>query len=272
MDNFDAGTNPSPDVSSGGTADQTANQQVAEPAVIDVDDNALIRIKGQDKPVKFGEYGRGFQSQFTKASQRAAQLERELSQERELRQRFEQERQRASATQTQTDKGDVFAALRALPYLSGEDAAQVVGAIAKQIEERDQVQRATLQYLKQMQGVVNQLQSTHVNSSFESKIDRWLTENNWSPDLKDLAKEVYLAYEGNDLDDEFPRIFGARVDQMRRAFEAERTAKIRASKPNPFVPGKGGHAGPSKPLDLKASASSKEIADQLWGTLQGTDT
>src|SRR5690242_20616860 len=63
--------------SGGGTA-------VAEPTVYEVDDDTLIRPKGSDKPIKFSEHVKGFQANYTKAAQRAAQLERQL-QEREQR-------------------------------------------------------------------------------------------------------------------------------------------------------------------------------------------
>lgn len=250
--------------------DQVTGSTQNEPEFIDLtDENRLIKIKGSDKPVKFGEHVRNFQSQWTKEAQKRAALERTLAEREAKLQQLEAAQRQAQQGQQQ---GDVYQALRQLPYLSGEDAVGVVQAIAGQIQERDKVLIQALNKIKSLEGVVKTINQSYVTNGFESKIDRWLTENGWPSDLKDLAKEVYLAYEGDDLDQEFPRIFSARVDQMRKAFEAERQAKIRASKPQPFVPGQGGKASPSKPLQFKADASAREIAEQMWPLFQEKET
>jgi hypothetical protein len=256
----------------GGSAGNDPGGAPAEPSVLDVDDNALIRIKGSDKPVKLGEHVRGFQSQWTKAAQEAARLKKEVEQERALRTRYEQERQQAQSRGQSNGNEDVFAQLRQLPYLTGEDAVGVVQSIAQQIQQRDKVMHAALKQMKQLQSVVQNLNQTHTTGAFEAKIDRWLSENQWSPELKDLAKEVYLAYEGDDLDQEFPQIFRARVDQMRKAFEGERQAKLNAARKMPFVPGRGGDGKPSKPLEIKANANSRDTADELWNLFSKTET
>jgi hypothetical protein len=258
-DDLGGGGGAASDAGSGGG--NAALDNPAEPSVIELDDNALVKIKGSDKPVKFGEHVRGFQSQWTKAAQRAKQLEQQL-QERETRlKQIEQERAAASR-QPSGQTEDVFQALRALPYLSGEDAVGVVQGIAQQIKQRDQVLIGTLKQLQKMQQIVNNLNQNHQVSSWESKLDRILEENGWSKDYKDLAKEVYLAYEGDDLDQEFPNIFRSRIDQLRKAMENERQAAIRKARPQPFVPGRGGSTGPSKPLEIKND--SRGAADQLW--------
>jgi hypothetical protein len=129
-----------------------------------------------------------------------------------------------------------------------------------------------LNQMKQMKGVLDNLHRNHTTSSFDAKIDKWLTENQWNPELRDLAKEVYLAYEGDDLDQEFPRIFAQRVDQMRKAFESERQSKLNNARKMPFIPGKGGATGPSKPLEIKGS-NPRDVSDQLWDMFhKGSDT
>lgn len=272
MDNLDTG-NSGVDTSSTQTTD-TSTSQTTDPnnEPLEIDENRLIRIKGSDKPVKFGEHVRGFQSQWTKAAQEAARLKKEVEQERALRTRYEQERQRAQQTQQTSQSNDVYQQLRQLPYLSGEDAVGVVQAITQQIQQRDKVTMNVLKQMKQLQSIVQNLNQTHTTGAFESKIDRWLQENNWNANLKDLAKEVYLAYEGDDLDQEFPRIFAARVDQMRKAFEDERQAKLNSARKLPFVPGRGGDGKPSKPLEIKANANSRDTADELWNLFSKTET
>lgn len=243
----------------------------AEPSVIDISDDALIRTKGSDKPVKFGDHVRGFQSQFTKASQEAARYKKELEGERNRIKQLEAARQQPA--QQTTNQPDVFAALEALPYLDGKQAADVVRSIAAQIGQRDQVLVATLKQIQQLKTIVNELHGNHTNQGFEAKIGKWLQAGGYDAGYADLAKEIYLAYEGDDLDAEFPRIFASRVEQVEKLFDAKRQAKIAANKRVPFVPGKGATVGPSKPLEIKANASSKDIADLLWNQgWDGTDT
>lgn len=250
----------------------TTTNQPAQPTVYDLDENALIRIKGQKDPVKFGEYGRSFQSQFTKVSQQRAELERRLR-ERETRlEQLERERQAAQTQRQSGGQDDIYGQLEQLPYLDGQTAVKVVKSIGQQIQQRDQVLLGALQQMKQMQEIVNRLNSAHTGASFEQKIEKYFQDNSWDPAFKDLAKEVYLAYEGDDLDVEFPRIFGARLEGIEKAFEARRQAAAQKARQNRFVPGKGGNAQPSKPLEIKQDASAKEIADQMWDLFQGSGT
>jgi hypothetical protein len=257
----------------GGGAGESANPAgggaatpPAEPSVIDVDENALIRVKGSDKPVKFGDHVRGFQSQFTKASQEAARLKREL-QERETRlQRYEQERQIASQRGQGGQGDDVFAALKALPYLSGEDAVQVVQAIGKQIQQRDQITLALAKELQKVRSVVGTLHETHSGAAFESKINNFLNQGGFGDKYREFAKKLYLAYEPDEtLDAEFPQILASEIENMKRLFEAEKAEALNRSRRTPFVPGRGGQASPTRPVELDPKASAKEIAEQLWG-------
>lgn len=262
------------EASSGGDATDQPLDPSAEPAPtpLEVAEDTLIQIKGQPKPVKFGEYGKGFQSQFTKASQRAAQLERELQTERQQRQQYEQERQRQSQQQSQPGQPDVFDALKQLPYLTGQDAAQVVQQIGSAFQQRDQVILAALKKIQQMEQLLGGLNENHTSQQFEGKISKMLTEGGFPPEAADLAKEIYLAYEGDDLDSEFPRIFAERWAQVQKILETMRQQKVASARRSPFVPGKGGQGNPSKPLDIKANASAREVAEQLWGTWSGSDT
>lgn len=248
----------------------------AEPSIIDVDDNALIRVKGSEKPVKFGDHVKGFQSQFTKASQEAARLKSAL-QEREARiQQFERERQQAAQRQNegqnQGQGNDMLAQLRELPYLSGEQAVGVVQAISQQIQQRDQILLGALKTIQKLQGVVGGLHESHSTSAFDGKINRWLTEGDYPPEIADWAKEVYLAYEGDDLDSQFPEILRSRWEQLNKVMEGRKAAQVAAARKSPFVPGRGGNANPSKPLEIKGDSSSRDLADQLFGMFAGSDT
>lgn len=242
------------------------------PTPLEMAEDTLISIKGQAKPVKFGEHVKGFQSQFTKASQEAARLKRELETERQTRQRYEQERQQRQQGQPNQAQPDAFDALAQLPYLTGKDAVGMVQQIGQAMQQRDQVLIALIKKLQSMEGMVGGLNENHSTQLFDAKIAKWLTDGGYPPEASDLAKEIYLAYEGDDLDSEFPRIFEARYQQMEKLFEARRAGKIAAARKAPFIPGKGGQGNPSKPLEVKANATAKEVADQLFGTWSGTET
>ena len=261
--------NSSQDVQSQQVASQAAP---AEPTVIEVDDTTLIKPRGSDKPVKFSDYRQGFQSQATKAAQARAEAERRLAEREDQLRRYEAERQAQAQRQTQGGQSDVFEALRQLPYLTGQDAVDVVQAITNDIRQRDQILLGTLKQLQGLKQIVTQLHENSTSASFDAKINKWLTDGGYPLEAADLAKEIYLAYEGSDLDNEFPRIFADRWAQIQRILTAQREAAARAAKPSPFVPGRGGVAGPSKPMQLDPRASASELADSLWESLQTTGT
>lgn len=244
----------------------------AEPSVIELNDDALIKPKGFEKPVKYGEHVRGLQGQFTKASQEAARLKKELADRDARLKQLEQARQQANQGQNGPQQPDVFAQLEALPYLDGKQAAEVVRNIQGAINQRDQVLLATLKQIQQLKGIVDQLHGSHTNQNFEGKIAKWLQDGGYDPGFANLAKEIYLAYEGDDLDNEFPQIFATRVAEIEKLYEAKRQAKIQSARKQPFIPGKGAVVGPSKPLEIKPNATAKELADILWNEGMGSET
>lgn len=254
------------------TNDNTTVEQ-GTPQVFELpDENALVRIKGQDKPVKYGEIGRNFQSQWTRSQQELARAREELTREKEARQRFEQERQRQSQSGNQPDP---LAPLREKPYLTGEETAEVVNGIVQQVRQRDTYIAALIQRMQAMEARTGQLYETHTNSAFDTKISKWVSDLGYDPQsegISDLAKEIYLAYEGNDLDQEFPRILGDRLKQIEAVFEARKRSQLESSRRQPFVPGRGGQAGPSRPLQIRPNASPREVAELLWNDTNGSGT
>jgi hypothetical protein len=250
---------------------QTTPAAQNEPTAFDLDENSLIRIKGQEKPVKFGEYGKSFQSQFTKASQRAAQLERELQAEREAKLKYEQ--QLKSGTPQQ--KEDPLADIRGKSYLTGEDTAAIVENLTGEIKQRDQILVAMAQKFQEMEKRLGVVYGNHTNQTFDSKVSKWVADAGYdvqAPGIKDLAQEIYLAYEGNDLDQEFPRIFTERMSQLEQFFEARKRQAVERNRRMPFVPGRGGAASPSKPLEFAGNASAREITEQMWPLMRESGT
>lgn len=252
-----------------GGSDASATQ-TSDP--IALSDDTLIRVGGSDKPVKFSDHVRGFQSQFTKASQEAARLKNELAAERQARTQLEQAQRQASQQVQRGQNVDPYQALKALPYLSGNEAAAVVENIASQIRQRDLILLGTLQQMQQMQEIVQRLNGNHVQTSWESKIQKVLADGGYPKEALDFAKEVYLAYEGDDLDDEFPELFKTRWNQLQGIIKAQQEAAVKAARQGQFnLPGRGGNGSPSQPIKLDPKASPAEIAAQLWPALQGGD-
>lgn len=243
----------------------------SEPQAVDLSDDSLIRVKGSDKPVKFSEHVKGFQSQFTKASQRAAQLEKALR-ERDTRLKALEQAQNQAAQRGPASTEDVFASLRALPYLKGEDAVGIVEGIGEQIRQRDMILVAALRQLQAMKGVVDGLNSNYTQTSHDAKLKGWLGDWGYPPEAFEMAKTVYAAYEGDDLDDEFQNIFNQHWGLAEKLVEARRQQKVAANRKPAFVPGRGGDIKPSKPLEMKATASSKDVADELFRAFADSET
>jgi hypothetical protein len=266
------------DPSGGGTSNaplgaEPVQSTPSEPQALELSDDSLIRVKGSDKPVKFSDHVKGFQSQFTKASQRAAQLEKAL-QERDARLKALEQAQQASAANrggTQSTE-DVFAALRALPYLKGEDAVNIVEGIGEQIRQRDMILVAALKQLQQMKGIVDGLHSNYTQTSHDAKLKGWLSDWGYPQEAFEMAKTVYAAYEGDDLDDEFQNIFNQHWTLAEKLVEARRQQKVAQARKVPFIPGRGGDAKPSKPLEMKPTASSKDVAEELFRAFAENET
>jgi hypothetical protein len=275
LDAADAGSGGGTDQGGGGSfgTDQVASQ-TATPDIPEFDDNAQIRFKGSDKPVAIKDV-RNFQSQWTRSAQEAARVKQALQQrEAELARYKEQERlaQQRSQQQGNNNQGNLIDALRSKPYLSGEEAAEIVSGLVGQFQQRDQIMVAALQEIQRQQAVINQLNSAHVGGAFDAKISKWVSDMGLPPEAAELAKDIYLAYEGDNLDDEFPRIFQERWQLAERLINAKRERELRETRKQPFVPGRGGNGNPSKPLTLDPAMSAKDTAEALWASLQTAGT
>lgn len=239
------------------------------------DENRLIRVKGQEKPVKFGDHVRGFQSQFTKASQQAARLKQQLEAAQAqlaAHQRAREQAERSKQTSQQPSQ-DPFAAIESLPYLSGKDAAQVLRNLIQQqstgTQQQQQVMVAMLKKLMDLETRHQTLMDTHNQSSFDNKIGRWLKDGGYDEAWADTARKLYLAYEpSQELDDEFPSLLKDHIEGIQRVIEAQRQKATQAARKVPFVPGRGGQAGPSKPFELDPKLSPKQMAEQLWNSVR----
>jgi hypothetical protein len=262
------------DSSAGATAPAAAPSTAGgtEDALDLTDGNRLIRVQGSDKPVKFSDHVRGFQAQFTKASQEASRLRKELETVKQQQAKYDAER--ARQPQTPSPQNDALAALGQLPYLTGEHAVEVVRNIASAIQERDQVILGLAQRYQAMESQLQTLNSTRSQTDFDAYITKVLADGGFDPSLKDYAKRSFLAYEPEDtLWQEFPQIFADEMAGVTKIIEAQKAQRVAAAKRQPFIPGKGGATGPSKPLQMKGHESAKDVADLLWESMQaGADT
>lgn len=260
-----------------------AEGQDTNPEPIELSDDSFVRVPGVDKPVKFGEHYRGLQSQFTKTSQEAARLRAE----HEKAQALLQERERRIADYERRFNGggqapppnpfsELSNKLKALPYLKGEEAAEMVqqivggfGQVGQALQQRDQVIGLLYQKIQQLEQGVNSYSGERAEQEFGTKIQRFVSETGLPAEAVDFAKKLYLAYEGDDLDAEFPGILKNEWETMERLYEAQRRKRIDDARRAPFVPGKGGNGRPSAPLSSRlATASPAETADALWDMMQ----
>lgn len=270
----DPGSSPSPTPDSG------------QSSHIDVSDDSLVRLPGMKEPVKYGDYYRGLQGQLTKASQKAAALERERAtyqqqlQERDTAlQRYQQQSSQGQSSRQQ-QAAQVLDQLRAMPYLDGNAAAEVIAPILQQfqhvqgaLQQRDQAIMALYKRLQQQAQIVNGLHGRTSSSDFDAKISKWVGDSGYGPEFNDLAKEMYLAYmPGDDLDAEFPRMFQQRVEQIQGAIRAGDKRRAESAR-GMNLPGRGGTASPGKPLRSFKTAGAREIADGVWESMvKGTGT
>ncbi len=282
-----AGVGFEPSQQSGTTANVNDTTSQQTPTPIELTDDSYVKLPGQDKPVKYGEHTRGFQSEFTKKSQELAKIREQnarneaLLQDRERRlQQMEQQSRQPQGTKP-NPTADLVQAIKALPYLSGEDAARVtehiVGQMSQfsgQLEQRDQAIVMLYNQIQQIQKGLGGLNAQSATEAFNHKIDGWVKELDLPQEATDLAKEIYLAYEGDDLDNEFPNILKNRWAQIEAAITGRQRKQVEEARNRnlrSFAPGKGGTGTPSRPLN-EGYKSARQIADEMFPLLNGQET
>ena len=260
-------------------AEQSPSQTPSTPTAIELSDDSLVRLPGSDKPVKWGEHHKGFQSEFTKKAQAAAKLEAELKSEREARgqreqalQRLYAEYQRLQAGQHQGGEADPLAELQQLGYIDGQTAYRLAQHLQKQfggyqteLQRRDQAILLMANRLKQLNDMVNGFSSRNAETEFEGKIGKWLDDLGYDrEDWGEFARDVALSHEqGSDFDEVMPTKIKERIERAIANAESLKRKRIEAARKAPFTPGRGGQGSASKPISL-AGKSSKEVTDILW--------
>lgn len=277
------GGNPSggqPQTGSGGSQQQ--QQQTGNttgggtpnpsPEVMDWDDARQFRFKGQDKPISAKDYVRGFQSQFTKASQEAARVKKELQQSQQELQRIRQAAGGQRGNSPDANGGaNMLGEIENAPFIDGKTMGGVIRDFQSGIKERDMVMLAALQKIQQMEKVLGDLHGTNLSQAHETKIKGWLSAAGLGEDQDafELADIIYRGYEGENLDDEFPQIFEQRWKQMQSAVQRRLTRERDRNRQLPWVPGKGGNAGPGKAQGLTGRETPKQLSDIFFTRFGG---
>ena len=246
---------------------------------ITLTEDSMVVLPGGKEPVRYGDHYRGFQSEFTRRSQRLAQIEKE---NRQLKQQVQQGRQQGQGLPQQPDVMQQLAGeLQGLTYLNGQQAASVVGHIgqafqrqARELRKRDValgLMYKQLQAINRHLGVVVQ---KNQGADFDSKIVKFVQEAGLPQDAREFASELYVAYEGDDLDQQFPGILKKRWEQVGGLHKTAEQKRIEAARQSRFSgTTRGGNGSASRPLDNGFSKMNpRQIADELWGGMQGQET
>lgn len=253
------------------TAGDAGNTTVTtpNPTPVSLTDDALVTYEGAKEPVKFGNL-RGLQSQFTKVSQAKSKLEQDLGAREARIKELEAAIQRASRS-NQPQQANPLDKIRELPYLSGEEAAGVVGNVLQMIKQRDLAIRLMVDKYSKLEQVVNNLNQTHTTTAFDSKINRFLDQMGLDPEYAEDAKIFYLAHEGDGLDDEFVERYQRHLE-TRTAIEKKRQQRLaEKARSAPFVPGRGGVGQAAKPIDF-AGMSPAEQAEIMFNAMNASDS
>lgn len=250
----------------------TPTETESTPQPISLTDDSLVTWEGSKEPVPFKTL-RGLQAQFTKASQKSARLEREYQEAQRKLAQYEQQQQLLRQSQGQVQpqaQTDPFSKVRSLPYIKGEEAADLMSGVLKDVgaalQQRDKILHLMAQKLAESNKVIQTLQQSHVSSSLESRLKGWMQDLGIDADDYDDVRALYLAYEPTpELDEEFPEILQQWQERQKARIEKALKTKREAAKKLPFVPGKGGRASASAELDL-SKKSPKEIAEIMHST------
>lgn len=254
-------------------------------------DNDLVRVPWSKEPVKYGELYKRLQSDHTKKTTEAANLRRKYEADRnawEQSRRSEESRLKQLATELlarqrgggQLGQLDPYAAVEGMQFVDGKTVAKLLrdiqeggfGSVQQGFAQRDAVIEGMFAQVKRLQQQLQQVGSTHANAGFESKIAGFLKNEGLPESYSQYAKELYMAYEGDDLDEQFPQILRDRIAGLRAMWESEQNSKIEAARRRPFpLPGKGGAATAGKKLNLTGRENAKQVSDVLWDAMQGRD-
>ena len=256
-------------------------------------DTDMVRIPGQDKPVAYGELYKRLQGDHTRKTQDLSKARTALDAERKQLQAGTIKRERelqglaSQLLEMRNRAGSgggqapyYLTDLEGKPVLDGKTAAQLMravqkdgfGSVERAFQQRDQTIQNLSNQLTKMSAVIQTLTGERSEAGFNTKIGGWLRDLDLDEGYSDLAKEVYLSHEGSDLDQEFPEILKARVEQVEKLIAARQKKKLDDRRAAPFnFPGKGGQGSAAKVKGLTGREKASDVADALWEQIQASD-
>lgn len=276
------------------STDSTTNAAPQAPnsgagSAVELNDDTLVRgVPGFNEPVRYGDLYKRLQSDYTRKTTEAQKLRQQYETEHQTRTReIQDERKRlegiaATIAGRQGSQGPasadpVLAEIVNSKFLDGASAGKLVNLIQEKgfapiisaFKERDQILTGMYNVIQTLQKQVNELSSAKQGVDFDGKINRWLSEGGYPQEAAQLAKELYLAYEGDDLDNEFPQIFETRWNQLQGILRAQDRKRVdEAKRLGRQIPGKGGSGSTGKPIGLKGHEKARDVASALWDHLQ----
>ena len=252
---------------------------------IDINDDTPVRgVPGYNEPVRYGDLYKRLQGDHTRKTQAVEKEKQRLATEHQTRMgEVQAERKRleqiaaglVSRQQSQTSPiNDPFIQeLSSAQYVDGKLAGKLMGyiqqngfaPIVKAFQDRDQITQGLYNEVLDLRKIVKGLSDSHSGQDHDNRINQLLATNGYPPEAAQLAKEIYSAYEGDNLDEEFPAIFENRWNQLQSIFRNVDRQRVDAAKRGQVrLPGKGGTGTPGKSVGLKGNESAKQIADALW--------
>lgn len=248
-------------------------------APITLSEDSMVILPGSKDPVRYGDHYRGFQSEFTKRSQNLTAAQRRVQElENQVRQSQQQQQNRQGQQQQGPDPFVQLAGeLQGLQYLNGQQAAAVVGHVMKRFQSMTRELRKRdyalgLMY-KRLQGIQQHLGgvvSRTQGQDFNAKIAKFAQDAGLPPEGREFVAELYTAYEGDDLDEQFPSILKKRLETLSTITRKNEQRRIEEARGRgPFVPSQGGNGSATRKLSNNfGKKSASEIATELWDGLQ----
>lgn len=282
----------------GSTSSETSTQQTPEtpsggsPNVVKYDENTMFEgVPGYNEPVRFGDLQKRQQADYTRKTQEAQRQRTQFETERAAFQTHQQtERARLeSLAQTLIQRqgqgnpnqvDPLYQKIASAKYIDGPLMSEFINTvqekgfapIVKAFQERDTITQNMYQEILELRKLVTGLTSARTAEGTETKIDRWLQEGGFPKEAKKLAKEIYSAYEGDDLDNEFPNIFAERWNELQTILRAQDKARVEeARRQGTRLPGRGGNGTPGKSIGLKGHEKARDVASALWDAMQVGD-
>jgi len=241
------------------------------PQAVSLNDDALVRFDGMDKPVKFGEWKAGY---VPKADHEKVSGEL-TSYKGRVTQAVSNYLESLKAQQANTAKGaavtdeidEILGQLEEQPWIDGKTLKAVVAKLkARTGEGSGKLEKGVgllYQQITTMAKRLQQLEQGRSEESMNSQINRWLKDNDYDPEhYEEFVRDLFAAYEGKPA--EIFDLAKKRIDALEAGRESRAKRKKEASAKLPPIPGRGGTpAGGTKPKDL-SDKSPEQVADELW--------